>query len=103
MVSHRAMPDVPHPMGEYLVRLFVGHRRAIGARRGTRVLGLSRQAVLVLRGFRDHACVHRLTWDAGISQATGYRHLHQGIDALAAQVPASPESWNSAGTRACRS
>ncbi len=87
MVSHRAMPDVPRPVVEYLARLLAGHRRAIGTRRGTRALGPFRQAVLVLRWFRDHTCVHCLARDAGISQATGYRYLHEGIDALAAEAP----------------
>jgi hypothetical protein len=31
--------------------------------------------------------VHCLARDAGISQATGYRYLHEGIDVLAAQAP----------------
>ncbi|WP_371656731.1 MULTISPECIES: transposase family protein [unclassified Streptomyces] len=87
MVSHRAMPDVPRPVVEYLARLLAGHRRVIGTRRGTRALGSFLQAVLVLRWFRDHRCVHCLARDAGISQATGYRYLHEGIDVLAAEAP----------------
>jgi predicted Zn-dependent protease len=43
--------------------------------------------VLVLRWFRERGCVHCLARDAGISQATGYRYLHEGIDVLAAQAP----------------
>jgi hypothetical protein len=31
--------------------------------------------------------VHCLARDAGISQATGYRYLHEGIDVLAVQAP----------------
>jgi hypothetical protein len=31
--------------------------------------------------------VHCLARDAGISQATSYRYLHEGIDILAAQAP----------------
>ncbi|WP_373032630.1 hypothetical protein [Streptomyces sp. NRRL B-2790] len=31
--------------------------------------------------------MHRLARDAGISQATGYRYLHEGIDVLAHQAP----------------
>ncbi|MFD5065692.1 transposase family protein [Streptomyces sp. NPDC058394] len=81
------MPDVPRPVVEYLARLLTEHRRAIGTRRGTRVLGPFRQAVLVLRWFRDHTCIHCLARDAGISRATGYRYLHEGIDVLAAEAP----------------
>ncbi|GAA3021233.1 hypothetical protein [Streptomyces fulvorobeus] len=33
------------------------------------------------------ATLHCLARDAGVSQATGYRYLHEGIDVLAAQAP----------------
>jgi DDE superfamily endonuclease len=46
-----------------------------------------RQAVLVLRWFREHGCVHCLARDARISQTTGYRCLHEGIDVLADKAP----------------
>jgi hypothetical protein len=42
------------------------------------------QAVLVLRWFREDTCMPVLARDAGVSTATGYRHLHEGIDVLAA-------------------
>ncbi|MFG2639159.1 hypothetical protein ACGFX8_36835 [Streptomyces sp. NPDC048362] len=48
-------------------------RRRIGTPKGSRVLGPFRQAVVVLRWFRDRARVHCLARDAGISHATeGY-------------------------------
>ncbi|WP_162600150.1 transposase family protein [Streptomyces sp. CS131] len=50
-------------------------------------MGTFRQAVLVLRWFRERSCVHCLARDAGVSQATGYRHPHEGVDVLAAQAP----------------
>jgi hypothetical protein len=81
------MPDVPRPVVEFVARLLAAHRQAIGTRRGTRVLGPFRQAVFILRWFRDHTCVHCLARDAGIPQATGYRYLHEGIDVLAARAP----------------
>jgi hypothetical protein len=43
--------------------------------------------VLVLRWFRERGCVHCLARAAGVSRATGYRYLHEGIDVLAAQAP----------------
>ena len=46
-----------------------------------------RQAVLVLRWFHERGCVHCLARDAGVSQATGYRYPHEGIDVLADQAP----------------
>ncbi|MGW1888263.1 transposase family protein [Streptomyces sp. NPDC001970] len=41
----------------------------------------------MLRWFRERGCVHCLARDSGISQATGYRYLHEGIDVLAPQAP----------------
>ncbi|MCG5213118.1 hypothetical protein MBA17_07545 [Streptosporangium sp. KLBMP 9127] len=45
--------------------------------------------MLVLRWFRDRGCVHCLARDAGVSQATGYRYLHEGT-----------RSWTAADARA---
>ncbi|PJE93866.1 IS5/IS1182 family transposase [Streptomyces carminius] len=72
---------------DHLSRLLAAHRRRIGTPRGSRALGPFRQAVLVLRWFRERGCVHCLARDAGISQATGYRYLHEGIDVLAEKTP----------------
>ncbi|MDF2711776.1 MAG: hypothetical protein K0R62_7428 [Nonomuraea muscovyensis] len=46
---------------------------------------------MVVRWFREHGCVHCLARDADISQATGYRYLHEGIDVLADRAPALHE------------
>lgn len=54
---------------------------------GFRAPGPFRQALLILGWFRDRACVYCLARDTGISQATGYRYLHEGIDVLAGQAP----------------
>ncbi|MCX4571853.1 IS5/IS1182 family transposase [Streptomyces sp. NBC_01571] len=87
MVTYVATLDVPRHVVDYLSRLLAAHRRWIGTRRGSRALGPFRQAVLVLRWFREHGCVHCLARDAGVSQATGYRYLHEGIHVLAEQAP----------------
>ncbi|GHJ34639.1 transposase family protein [Streptomyces sp. TS71-3] len=87
MVTYVATLDVPRHVVDHLSRLLAAHRRRLGTPRGSRALGPFRQAVLVLRWFREQACVHCLARDAGVSQATGYRYLHEGIDALAAQAP----------------
>jgi hypothetical protein len=49
---------------------------------------------MVLRWFREDTGMPILARDAGVSQATGYRylhegidHLHEGIDVLAARAP----------------
>lgn len=87
LVTYAATLDVPRHVVDHLSRLLAAHRRRIGTPRGSRALGPFRQAVLVLRWFRERACVHCLARDAGVSQATGYRYLHEGIDVLADQAP----------------
>ncbi|WNI15461.1 transposase family protein [Actinacidiphila sp. ITFR-21] len=87
MVTYVATLDVPRYVVDHLSRL-AAHRRRIGTPRGSRALGPFRQAVPVLRWFRQQACVHCPAQDAGVSQATGYRHLHEGIGVLADQAPA---------------
>lgn len=87
MVAYSATLDVPRHLVEFLARLLAAHRRAIGTPSGSRALGPFGQAVLVLRWFRDRGRVHRLALDAGISQATGYRYLHEGIDVPAERAP----------------
>jgi hypothetical protein len=87
LVTYVATLDVPRHVVEYLACLLSAHRRGIGTPKGSRALGPFRQAVLVLRWCRERGCVHCLARDAGVSQATGYRYLHEGIDVLAAQAP----------------
>ncbi|MET9386333.1 transposase family protein [Streptomyces sp. NPDC002928] len=87
MVTYAATLDVPRRIVEFLARLLATQRRRIGTPRGSRALGPFRQAVLVLRWFRERGCVHCLARDAGVSQATGYRYLHKGINVLADQAP----------------
>lgn len=87
LVTYVATLDVPRHVVDHLSRLLAAHRRRIGTPRGSRALGPFRQAVLVLRWFRERGGVHCLAHDAGVSQATGYRYLHEGIDVLAGQSP----------------
>ncbi|GAB2910834.1 transposase family protein [Streptomyces mayteni] len=87
MVTYVATLDVPRHVVEYLAHLLAAHRRHLRTPRGSRVLGPFRQAVLVLRWFREASCVHCLARDAGVSLATGYRYLHEGINVLAQQAP----------------
>lgn len=87
LVTYAATLDIPRHIVVHLSRLLVSNRRRLRTPRGSRALSTFRQAVLVLRWFREHGCVHCLARDAGVSQATGYRYLHEGIDVLAAQAP----------------
>jgi hypothetical protein len=72
------------------------HRRQIGTRRGSRALSCRKQAVFVLAWFRDRPDVRRLGKGFGISQATAYRYLHEGIDVLAARAPGLKEALEKA-------
>jgi hypothetical protein len=94
LVTYVATLDVPRHTVEFLARLLAAHRRQLRTPRGSRALGPFRQAVLVLRWFRERGCVHCLARDAGVSQATGYRYLHEGIDVLADQAPDLHEVLN---------
>jgi hypothetical protein len=67
--------------------LLAAERRRLGTRRGRRALGCYRQAVLILRWFLDGTRLAQLAADNVISASTGYRYLHEGIDALAARAP----------------
>ncbi|MFJ5840901.1 transposase family protein [Streptomyces shenzhenensis] len=69
MVTYVATLDVPRHVVDHLSRLPAARQRRIGTPRGSRALGPLRQAVLVLRWFRERACAHCLARDAGVSKA----------------------------------
>ncbi|WP_394805549.1 transposase family protein [Streptomyces althioticus] len=71
----------------YVSRLLAADRRHRRTRRATRLLTPFRQAVMVLRWFVDGTRIAQLARDNGLSKRTGYRYLHEGIDALKAQAP----------------
>ena len=86
MITYAATLDVPRPVVDHLARLLAAHRRRIGTPKGSPALGCFRQAVLVLRWFRERGCVH--AWPGTpAAVATGYRYLHEGIDVLAEPAP----------------
>jgi hypothetical protein len=87
VIAYRAMLDVPRALAQYLSRLLDAERRARGTRRCSRALTCFRQAIFGLRWFRDDRDVLALARDCGISRATGYRHLDEIIEVLAAQAP----------------
>ena len=87
MITYSATLDVPAETATLLTELLVAERRRRGTSVGTRAASCSAQAVLVLRCFREDADMKVLAADSGISMATGYRYLHEGIDVLAAQAP----------------
>ena len=87
MFTYSAICDVPAETLQFLTSLLHRHRKAHDLRPAQRA-GTSRtQAKLVLRWYRDATRIADLGRDHGLSQATAYRYLHEGIDVLAAQAP----------------
>lgn len=87
MFTYSAICDVPIETLDYLTGLLHRHRRTHDLRPFQRAGTARTQAKLVLRWFRDNTRVINLGRDHGLSQATAYRYLHEGIDVLAAQAP----------------
>lgn len=87
MIKYGATLDVARELVWFVAGVLRAERRRRGTRRGRRALTPYRQAVLVLRWFRDATPIHRLATDHHISLATTYRYLHEAITALAAQAP----------------
>lgn len=87
MIAYRAMLDVPRELVRYLSRLLAAERRLRGTRRATRALTCWYQALLVLAWFRTGGDKTLLGAGFGISRATSYRYLAEGIEVLTAQAP----------------
>ncbi|MET7989559.1 transposase family protein [Amycolatopsis sp. NPDC005232] len=87
MITHGATLDVARELALFVADVLRAERHRRGTRRRTRALTPYRQALLVLRWFRDATPVHRLAADHQVSVATAYRYLHEAITALAAQAP----------------
>jgi hypothetical protein len=87
VIAYRATLDVPAETVWKLAGWLAARRRLLGTRKGRRAASCYRQAVLVLRWFRDDTRMRMLARDAGIGISTAYRYLHEGIAVLAAQAP----------------
>lgn len=90
-MSDRASYTAVLPIGESTVAfvsgLLAGERARRGTRRGRRVLGCYRQAILVLRWLLDGTRVAQLAADHRVGSSTAYRYLHEGVDAVTAAAP----------------
>lgn len=86
-VTYTAVLDVRRETAEHLAKLLSEHRSRLGTRKGTRALGVFKQAVLVLRWFIDGTRLAQLARDNTISTATTYRYLHEGLTVLADHAP----------------
>src|SRR5207248_9281245 len=81
------MLDVPRELIRYVAVLLAAERRARGTRKGTRALTCFYQAVLILVWFRKGEDKALLGAGVGVSRATAYRYVAEGIAVLAAQAP----------------
>jgi hypothetical protein len=86
-VAHRAHLDVPAPILKAVTGWIARHQRRPGARPWQRAATVHAQVVLVLRWLRHRGDLHTLARDIGVSDATGYRYLHEGLDVIAAHAP----------------
>lgn len=91
MLSYRATLDVPIETVARVSRWLQAHRKRVDSRPWQRAATCWTQAVLVLRWLIDGTDVHLLARDAKVSQATGYRYLHEAIEVIAEQAPGLPE------------
>ena len=87
MIAYRAMLDVPRELVRYLARLLAAERRTLGTRPGTRALTCHYQAILVLVWFRKGEDKTLLGAGFGVSRATAYRYVAEGIKVLTAAAP----------------
>jgi len=86
-VPHRASLDVSASVLKAVTGWIARHRRRPGTRPAQRAGTVHGQVVLVLRWLRHRLDLRLLARDAGISIATAYRYLHEGLDVIAARAP----------------
>ena len=87
MVPCTATLDVDQSTVWRLSALLNTERRRRGTRAGTRSPTCYKQAVLILRWFRDDTSIDALARDNHICRATGYRYVEEGVYVLADQAP----------------
>jgi hypothetical protein len=86
-VAHRARLDVPAPVLKTVTGWISRYRRRPGARPWQRAATVHAQVLLVLRWLRHRADLHTLARDTGVSDATAYRYLHEGLEVIASRAP----------------
>jgi len=87
LIAYRAMLDVPRELVLELAKLLRAERRALGTRKGTRLLTCFKQALFVLVWFRTKGDVEIVGAGFKLSRATAYRYRDEGVRVLAAQAP----------------
>ncbi len=86
MITYRATLDVPADTVAQVSRWLAAHRKATDRAPWQRAATPYVQAVLVLRWFKERTDMRILARDAGVSIATAYRYLHEGVDVIAAHA-----------------
>jgi hypothetical protein len=86
-VAYTAVLEVSEESVLFLSGLLHAERVRRGTRRGRRVLGTYKQAVLVLRWFLDDTRMLALARDNAIAVSTAYEYRDEGIAVLAARRP----------------
>jgi len=87
VITYRATLDVPIDTLRTVTGWLREHRRHHDQRPWQRAATVYVQAVMVLRWFKDDTDLRILAHDAGVSTATAYRYLHEGIDVIAVRAP----------------
>lgn len=87
MISYRATLDVPVSTLQAVTCWLTEHRREHDRAPWQRAASPRAQALLVLRWFKERTDLRLLARDTGISVATAYRYLHEGIDVIATRAP----------------
>jgi hypothetical protein len=86
-VTYTAVLEISEDSVLFLSALLRAERLRRGTRKGTRVLGTYKQAVLVLRWFLEDARMSALARDNAIAVSTAYEYRDEGIAVLAAGRP----------------
>lgn len=87
MITYRATLDVPIGTLRAVTGWLREHRRVHDVRPWQRAATVYVQALMVLRWFKEDTDLRILARDAGVSIATAYRYLHEGIDVIADHAP----------------
>lgn len=87
MITYRATLDVPEETVAFVSREIAAHRKAVDHRPWQRAATPYMQAVMVLRWLRGGSDIRLIARDARVSDATGYRYIHEAVDIIAAHAP----------------
>jgi hypothetical protein len=79
VIAYRAILDASRELVQFVAKPLAAHRRALGTRRGTRLLTCHRQAVYVLAWLRQPTDVANLGRGFGLARATSHRYRDEGL------------------------